>query len=55
MAVFRNTLTFTDDQKASAPDFEPAFENLLRTVNVDEALVTALKINMINDRETFDT
>ena len=53
MAVFRSTLTFTDEQKAFAPDLEPAFENLLRTLNVDEALITALKVNLINDRETF--
>ena len=53
MAVFRRTMTFTDEQKASAPDLELAFENLLRTLNVDEALITALKVNKINDRETF--
>ena len=53
MAVFRSNLTFTDEQEAFAPDLEPAFENLLRTLNVDEALITALRINMINHRETF--
>ena len=53
MAVFRSNLSFTDEQRAFAPDLEPAFENLLRTVNVDEALITTLKVNMINDRETF--
>ena len=53
MAVFRSTFTFTDEQKAAALDLEPAFENLLRTVNVDEALITALKFNVITHRETF--
>ena len=53
MAVFRSTLTFTEDQLATAPDLEPAFENLLRTLNVDESLIKALRINMITDRETF--
>ena len=53
MAVFRNTLTFTGEQLAMAPDLEPAFENLLRTLNVDESLINALRVNMITDRETF--
>ena len=53
MAVSRSTLTFTDEQISFASDLEPAIENLLRTLNVDEALITALKIHMINDRETF--
>ena len=53
MAVFHNTLTFTEEQIAMAPDLEPAFENLLRTLNVDESLIKALRINMITDRETF--
>ena len=53
MAEVSSTLTFTDEQIAFAPDLEPAFENLLRTLNVDEALITALKVSMINDRETF--
>ena len=53
LSVFRSTLTFTDEQKGSAPDLEPAFEILLRTINVDESLITALKLNMITDRETF--
>ena len=35
------------------PDLEPAFENLLRTLNIDESLNKALRINMITDRETF--
>ena len=35
------------------PDLERAFENLLRTLNVDESLINALRINMITDRETF--
>ena len=38
-------------QKAIAP--EPAFEDLLRTLDVGEDLITAQKVNMINDRETF--
>ena len=53
MAVFCSTLTFMDEQVASSPDLEPAFENLLRALSVDEALNTALKVNMITDRETF--
>ena len=53
MAVLQSTLTFTDEQISFAPDLEPAFEKLLRTLNVDAALITALKVNMINDRETF--
>ena len=36
-----------------APDLEPAFKNLLRTLNVDESLIKALRIKMITDRETF--
>ena len=53
MAAFKNTLTFTTEQIATAPDLEPAFENLLRTLNVDESIITALKVNMIVDRDTF--
>ena len=41
---FRSTLTLTDDQLTMAPDLEPAFENLLRTLNVDESLIKALRI-----------
>ena len=53
MAVFRSNLTFTDEQISIAPDLEPAFGNLSRTLRVDETLMTALRVNMINDRETF--
>ena len=53
MAVFRSNVTFTDEQKAFAPDLEPAFENLFRALDVDKALITALKVKMINDRETW--
>ena len=53
MAVFHSILSFTDEEISLAPDLEPASENLLRTLNVEEALITAPRINMINDRETF--
>ena len=39
MAAFKNTPTFTTEQIATAPDLEPAFENLLRTLNVDESII----------------
>ena len=53
MAVFRSLLTITDEQIPLAPNLEPAFKNFLRTLNVDEALINAPRVNMINDRETF--
>ena len=53
MAASCSIVTFTDEQRASAPDMEPAFENLLRNLSVDESIITALQVNMIADRETF--
>ena len=54
MAVFRSTLTFTEtSRKRLHPTLNPLSRTSLRTLNIDEALITALKVNMINDRETF--
>ena len=51
---FVSTYCWTVSRNSTfAPDLEPAFENLLRTLSVGEALITALKVSMINDRETF--
>ena len=43
----------TEDQRSKAISLEPAFEHLLREVEVDEATIWALRHVRMNDRETY--
>ena len=51
--VYTSTLTLTDEQKSSLPQLEPAFEHLLRDVELAEDTIYALRHCRIKDRETF--
>ena len=48
-----STITFTDEIKAKFQPLEPAFENLLRSTNVHEDVLNALRMEEILDREMF--
>ena len=50
---FTSTITFSDEIKASLQPLEPAFENLLRTANLHEDVLNALRMEEILDREMF--
>ena len=50
---FQSKRVLTDDQRSRAISLEPAFEHLLREVEVDEATIWALRHAEIDDRETF--
>ena len=50
-AAFTSTITFSDEIKASSQPLEPAFENLLRTANLHEDVLNALRMEDILDRE----
>ena len=51
--AFVSTLIFTDEIKAKFQPLEPAFENLLRSSNVHEDVINALRMEEILDREMF--
>ena len=51
--AFVSTITFTDEIKAKFQPLEPAFENLLRSTNVHEDVLNALRMEEILDREMF--
>ena len=44
-------LAVSEEQKANAKPLEPAFEALLRTVDLDEELITILRVRNVLDRE----
>ena len=48
-------LAVTEEQKANAKPLEPAFEALLRTVDLDEELITILRVRNVLDREIFSS
>ena len=48
--TFVSTKTFTAEQKASAVALERAFEKLLRSANVHETMVLALRVEQIFDQ-----
>ena len=50
---FVSTVNLSDDQKASLVDLEPAFEHLLRDVDLEENTILALRHCRIKNRETF--
>ena len=43
----------TRSSSSKSPQFEPAFEHLLRNSNVHEITISTLRINAITDRDTF--
>ena len=51
--AFVSTVIFTDEIKAKFQPLEPAFENLLRSSNVHEDVINALRMEEISDREMF--
>ena len=48
-------LAVSEEQKANAKPLEPAFEALLRTVDLDEELITILRVRNVLDREIFSS
>ena len=52
MANFTSTITYTDEQIASAPPLEPAFEHLRNSTT--QSVISTLRVNGVTDRETFD-
>ena len=50
---FVSTLEMSADEKATAPQMEPAFEALLRSRNIHEDVIWACRIQDILDREVF--
>ena len=48
-------LAVSEEQKANAKPLEPAFEALLRTVDLDEELITNLRVRNVLDREIFSS
>ena len=50
---FVSTLEMSADEKATAPQLEPAFEALLRSGNIHEEVIWACRIQDILDREVF--
>ena len=53
MAVFNSSVVITDAQLADAPQFEPAFEHMLRNSAVHESVISILRANAVVDRDTF--
>ena len=49
--AFTSTITFSDEIKASLQPLEPALANLLRTANLHEDVLNALRVEKILDRE----
>ena len=45
----------TEEQKANAKVLEPAFEALLRSVDLAEDLITVLRVRKVTDRERFSS
>ena len=52
VANFTSTITYTDEQIASAPPLEPAFEHLRNSTT--QSVISTLRVNGVTDRETFD-
>ena len=50
---FVSTLEMTAEEKATAPQLEPAFEALLRSGNIHEDVILACRVQDILDREVF--
>ena len=48
-------LAVSEEQKATAKPLEPAFEALLRTVDLDEELIAILRVRNVLDREIFSS
>ena len=48
-------LAVSEEQKANAKPLETAFEALLRTVDLDEELITILRVRNVHDREIFSS
>ena len=51
--AFTSTITFNDEIKASMQPLETNFESLLRTANLHEDVIDALRMEEILDREMF--
>ena len=52
-AKFVSKLTFSQDDITSAEKMEPAFESLLRSLKVNDAVIDAMRLNEITDRALF--
>ena len=50
---FASTLEMSAEEKATAPQLEPAFEALLRSGNIHEEVTWACRVQDILDREVF--
>ena len=48
-------LAVSEEQKANAKPLEPAFVAFLRTVDLDEKLITILHVRNVLDREIFSS
>ena len=52
-AKFTTKLTFSQDDVTAAEKLEPAFESLLRSLKVNDAVIDAMRLNEITDRSLF--
>ena len=52
-AKFTTKLTFAQDDVTAAEKLEPSFESLLRSLNVNDAVIDAMRLNEITDRSLF--
>ena len=52
-AKFVSKITFSQDDILSAEKMEPAFESLLRSLKVNDAVIDAMRLNEITDRALF--
>ena len=53
MAELHSTLAMSAEEKATAPQLEPAFEALLRSGNIHKNVIWACRVQDILDREVF--
>ena len=47
---FVSKSTFTPEEIAASPQLEPALESLLRSMKVNDSVITSIRVNEILDR-----